>query len=123
MDANQLKRLQVSRKELLKKKQDIESRIKITGDRLTELRTENKQIDSDLMRLVNKQRGNDILVTEHALVRLMERVYMLPIKEKEQELKDMLRPMIDFNRSGKFPIGNGCRAVVKDGIVITIEPA
>lgn len=123
MDANQLKRLQTSRKELLKKKQDVEGKIKITTNRLSELKEENKEIDSALAQLVKKEKGNDILVTEHALVRLMERVYMLPIKEKEQELKDLLRPMINFNRNGKFPIGSGHRAVVKDGIVITIEPA
>lgn len=123
MDSNQLKRIQTSRKELLKRKKELQDKIRISSDYLVSLRGKDKEIDSALADLEKKEKGNDILVTEHALVRLMERVYLLPIWEKEQELKNLLRPMINFNRNGKFPIGNGCRAVVKDGIVITIEPA
>ena len=80
-----------------------------------------KQIRHSLSRL-----SQSPVVTEHAILRYLERVKDIDIKSIEQEmLNEMTIP--DLNKFGigaaKIPIANqkGYRFVVKDKTIITIE--
>lgn len=61
-------------------------------------------------------------ITEHALLRLCERKFGIPMDKVEQQLKELLEPMLKNVVSGKFPIGDGLRAVITEKRLITIEP-
>lgn len=60
-------------------------------------------------------------VSEHALIRYMERHYNINFEEiKKEILTDILTAQIDSLISGKFSIHAGLTAVVKNKTVITI---
>ncbi len=63
------------------------------------------------------------IVTEHAMLRFLERVYGIDLNQiKETILTQGLVMAVNQFKSGKFPIeGYECRAVVKDRTIITIE--
>lgn len=65
--------------------------------------------------------NKDLKVTEHAIIRYLERVKGLDIEEIEKEiLTDSLRNMVtNLGNTGTFP-GNGFNLLIKDGTVITI---
>jgi predicted nucleic acid-binding Zn-ribbon protein len=64
----------------------------------------------------------DIVVSEHAMLRYLERAHGIdPDELKQHILTSQVRTMINGMASGKFPLGNGMRAVVKDRVIITIE--
>lgn len=121
MQANELKRIRTTKQNLINRKKELDKLIHANSERLKELRSEVKELDNQITNLSRKESGTDIVITEHALIRFFERVCMLPVREKEQELKDKIRPFVNFNRTGKFPIYDKYRAVVRDGVVITIE--
>jgi hypothetical protein len=60
-------------------------------------------------------------VTEHAIIRYLERVKGLDIEEIEKEiLTDSLKDMVtNLGNTGTFP-GNGFRILMKDGTITTI---
>jgi hypothetical protein len=55
--------------------------------------------------------------SDHATVRLLERKYKLPINE---EVNLVLSKLGNNLPDGRYPIGNGCRAVIRENTVITI---
>lgn len=61
-------------------------------------------------------------VSEHAILRYLERVLGLDMEEvKESILPPASRQLVEHYRSGKFPTGEeGVHAVVKNGVVVTI---
>ena len=67
----------------------------------------------------------DIVVTEHALLRYIERAYGIDLGEIK---KEMLQPetvkFINEFKTGKIPAGadSEIRLIVKDRVVITVEP-
>lgn len=64
----------------------------------------------------------DIVVTEHALLRYIERAYGIDLGEiKERMLPPATISLINQFRSGKIP-SDDVRLVVKDRVVITVEP-
>jgi hypothetical protein len=65
------------------------------------------------------------IITEHALLRFLERVYGIDLqKAREAMVGDGLAAMIQEFKSGRFPIdGYDCFAVVKDRSIVTVEMA
>lgn len=61
-------------------------------------------------------------VTDHAIVRYMERCMGIDIDAVKRELlADGRENMIKKLRSGKFPMGNGAKLVVVEGNVVTVS--
>ena len=66
----------------------------------------------------------DPLVSEHALLRYLERAKGIDIEQLRAEvLTPELVAMIKTIKSGKVPMPGGLRAIVKNSVVVTIEPA
>ena len=61
-----------------------------------------------------------IVVSEHALLRFVERVGGYDLNAISEAIAKEIEPMVKSIGSGKFPIANGFRAVVKDKVVVTI---
>ena len=65
--------------------------------------------------------GNKIIVSEHAILRYLERTMELDIKAVEKEiLTDETLKQYRTLGNGKYPVANGCKAIIKDNVVITI---
>ena len=66
--------------------------------------------------------SEEVVVTEHAMLRYLERALNIDLNGvKKAILTDALLASIAVCRSGKFPIAQGIKAVVKNNVVITIE--
>jgi hypothetical protein len=65
----------------------------------------------------------DPTVTDHAMIRYIERVMGIDMEAlKARILTPETRAFIDQFGSGKFPVAPGYRLVVKNRVVITVEP-
>jgi hypothetical protein len=61
-----------------------------------------------------------IIVTDHAIVRYLERIAGVDIEGLREEIKKETELAGGVLGNGKFMIGGGFRAVVSDGRVVTI---
>ena len=67
-------------------------------------------------------RNTDIIVSDHALLRYIERVYECNVDElREQMLSGNVKHLIQSMGTGKYPIEGG-RLVVRDNTVVTVLP-
>lgn len=67
-------------------------------------------------------RNKEPIITEHALLRYIERVYSINLEDvKNSILSPQTRKAIQVIGSGKFPLDVGGRAVVKGNTIVTIE--
>lgn len=83
---------------------------------------EKKKLISDLEKIINDLNNKkELKVSEHAILRYLERVKGINIGEIEKEiLSENVRKMVDvLGGSGKFP-NNGYQVVLKDYIVTTV---
>lgn len=69
-----------------------------------------------------EEAAEGLIVTEHAMLRYIERVFGIDLKELEGRiLTSRLLEQVSQLGSGKFPIDDGVKAVVKGNKVVTIE--
>jgi hypothetical protein len=74
---------------------------------------------------VNALRKGRVGVTQHALIRFLERVKGVDLEEAINEMvPDTLESQMEVvGYNGKFPGPPGFQIVVKDGVVITVIPS
>lgn len=116
-DASELKNLQVTLNTIDQELQSAHAKMGILKTDINNL----KQARESTVNKLSKHRG--LQITEHALLRLCERKFGIPMDKVEEGLKAILEPMLVNVVSGKFPIGDGLRAVINQKKLITIEPA
>jgi len=82
-------------------------------------RNELKALNSELEKM-----QQEISVSEHALLRYLERKYNLDFDEIINEiLLPPLRSQIESLGSGTYPLNRSLRAVVKNKVVVTVTAA
>ena len=65
--------------------------------------------------------GNKIIVSEHAMLRYIERVLGINLKEIEKcILTDEVKKQYKIVGNGRFPINDEFRALIRDNVVVTI---
>ena len=65
--------------------------------------------------------GNKIIVSEHAMLRYIERVLGINLKEIEKcILTDEVKEQYKIVGNGRFPINDEFRALIRDNVVVTI---
>lgn len=65
--------------------------------------------------------GNKIIVSEHAMLRYIERVLGIDLKEIERHiLTDEVKEQYKIVGNGRFPINDEFRALIRDNVVVTI---
>lgn len=80
-----------------------------------------RKLVADLKHKIERFEGKMPIITEHALLRYFERVLEYNLDSIAKGLlTDDAMAMISEMPNGKIP-SVGCRLVVKDGIVVTIE--
>jgi archaellum component FlaC len=69
-----------------------------------------------------KEESNDVIVTEHAILRYVERCMGFNLDQIRNEiLTDSLKASIKAMGNGKYPVADGCKAIVKNNTIITIS--
>ena len=80
-----------------------------------------KSLKSQIDALKSPEKG-DLMVSEHAIVRYLERAMGFNIKDLENHIVDQdTRLMIKKMGSGNYPIQEGLKAVVKNNVVVTVR--
>jgi len=94
-----------------------------------EFKVINKKTDATLQRLtgINKQiknlkaKSKDLIVSEHAIIRYLERAMGLDIEQVKKEiLTEEVSAQHKALGSGKYPTTGDCKAVIKDGTVVSV---
>lgn len=77
---------------------------------------------TEKIKTLSQGAGNEIIISEHAILRYIERVLQIPLEEIEQKIvSSTLKEQIKMLGDGSYPLENGkYRIVVKDNIVVTI---
>ena len=118
----EMKRLQTRLKDLQDELKQAEQERSVADQKTRTLRGKIKGVEKSIQRLTQKE----IVVTEHAMLRYIERVLKLDLEEvRKRILSPKVRGYIDELGSGKFPQNgeetNKYRVVVKNRVVTTIE--
>ena len=74
----------------------------------------------DKISAIKEDKG--ITVSEHAILRYLERVKLIDLKAIEEEIiTEKLKSAVSIlGGNGKYPL-NGCRAILKNNTIVTIE--
>ena len=106
---------------LIKQKSEIDlirRERQLINERLSVAERNLKNTEEELKKL---KTGNKIIVSEHAVLRYLERTMELDLKAVENEI--LSKEVVSQYRTlgnGKYPVSNGCKAVIKDNVVLTI---
>jgi len=114
--AQSLKELQSRKNKLLVKKKSVEKE-------QNDLRKEHNRLKDQLNHInsqIKKMQKKDVTVSEHAILRYLERTMGLNIEEiKRKILTDKAKLAIATLGNGKIPSGD-CTLVVKDNTVVSV---
>lgn len=106
---------------LVKQKSEIDlikRERQLIDERLSTAERNLRKTEDELKKL---KTGNKIIVSEHAVLRYLERTMELDLKAVENEiLTDETVRQYRTLGNGKYPVSNGCKAVIKDNVVLTI---
>lgn len=106
---------------LIKQKSEIDlirRERQLINERLSVAERNLKNTEEELKKL---KTGNKIIVSEHAVLRYLERTMELDLKAVENEiLSEEVVSQYKTLGNGKYPVSNGCKAVIKDNVVLTI---
>lgn len=106
---------------LIKQKSEIDlikRERQLINERLSVAERNLRNTEEELKKL---KTGNKIIVSEHAVLRYLERTMELDLKAVENEI--LTEETVKQYRTlgnGKYPVSNGCKAVIKDNVVLTI---
>ena len=120
----------------LEKSQEIkglESQLKILSGRAKAKKEEFISAQKEYNQMVNSekqlkdkiealQKPKELRVTEHAILRYLERVNKIDLKEIEKAIltPELIKMTEVLGKNGKFPI-NDFNIVIRDGSVVTVE--
>lgn len=102
----------------------FESEEKILQTQQVELKKQLQDRQSKIQSLktrINNARQKDVEISEHAILRYLERVTGLPMDTiKEAILPENVRDLVKMTGNGKYPVGSHT-VVVKGNSVVTVE--
>ena len=88
---------------------------------LEEIPVEEAELKEMKKELNELKKNKKMIVSEHAILRYLERTLGLDLKVIENEiLTDDVVKQYKVLGNGKYPMGNGYKAVIKDNVVLTI---
>lgn len=119
MNSNTLKKYQTQLKKL-KSKQDV------VGAELADCQQRYNQIKTEILETQTKikelSRNNQLIVSEHATIRVLERMFEINLSEINQQIINELLPVYTKVGDGTIPVECiGLRAVIKNGVVVTVK--
>lgn len=117
MNPSELKQLQSRRSTALAALQELKKE-----QRALSVRTQTlvKYLDETNAQL--EAATQDVVVSEHAVLRYLERVDGVEIDAIAKRIADAVRPIVAKIGDGDIPLGNGVRAIVRNKCVVTVKP-
>lgn len=117
-EKEELKRLQSLRTKQKAEIDLIKREQSLINERLETANRGLKKIDDELSKVKNNGR---IIVSEHAVLRYIERNLGIDVKEIESQIiTESVIEQYKILGNGKYPIGDGLKAVIKDNVVLTV---
>lgn len=117
-DGHQLKHLQTRKAKLEAELIQLNKNLKLANEEYCKCKNQLKSIHYQISNFV---KSDELIVTEHAVLRFIERKYKLDIKEIEKQIiNDKVKSQILVLGNGKYPIGEGLKIVVKNNSVVTV---
>ena len=115
----EIKGLESQLKIIIGKKEAKKVEVSQTQKALSDLLKSEKQIQ-DRISQIKEDKG--ITVSEHAILRYLERVKGFNLKEIEEEIitEELKSNVAILGGNGKYPLNN-CKAVMKNFTIVTIE--
>lgn len=96
-----------------------ERELKLIQDEFKTKQEHLKKMNLELEEL--KKSSSELIVSEHALLRYLERVYKLDLQKLSQEIVPLsLRATIDMLGNGEYHTDDGYSIKVHDNVVVTI---
>jgi len=118
----------IKKTQMLKQLQSRKAKLEVSAKELEKEAKEKQQehskainqLKSLYIQITNLQ-NSEIIVSEHAIIRYMERAMGLDIKQISDKILTSDNILLIENMGdGKYPIGEGLRAVVKNNTVVSI---
>lgn len=107
----------------LKRKCEAEVNVlKIDSDNIkNEIKQKEKYLAGINKQIKEINSKSDLIISEHAIIRYLERVLDIDINKLESELiPDKVRKQIAILGNGTYSIGDSHKIVVKDNTIITV---
>ena len=111
----------------------LESQLKILSGKLKAKKEEVSQIQKEYSKMIASEKSlkdkilnltapKGLRVTEHAILRYLERVNNIDLSEIEKLIitPELTKMTEVLGENGKFPI-NGFNVVIRDGSIVTVE--
>lgn len=119
MNTHDLKAMQVQLAKLEAEHRILSDEVKEKQKQFSHLKS---RIDELKNRISSAQDKNSMpIISEHAMLRLLERVYGFDLDElKKKVLTDSVVSIIKFGKSGEVPLPVGGRAVYKNNVIVSI---
>lgn len=119
VNSNTLKKYQTQLKKL-KSKQDV------IGAELADCQQRYNQIKTEILETQTKinelSHNNQLIVSEHATIRVLERVFNINLDEINQQIIDDVLPIYTKLGDGIIPVKCiDMRAVIKNGVIVTVK--
>lgn len=106
--------------ELVKKQRQLQKEIATIDKQARKLRSDRQELKDEIKKIALELEG--IKVSDHAVVRYMERVQGLNLDPIREKIVDAIQPMVDvLGSNGNFPVGDDRQAVLKDKVIVTIK--
>ena len=109
-------------------KMSLELRIIMNGEKET-VKQKNKyileicdKIDSlkQQKSMIQSKVGKEVTVSDHALLRYIQRIYEIDTDEIEAKIRNKINPWFQQVGDGTYKVDNGIKMVVKNGNVLTV---
>ncbi|MDD3466205.1 MAG: hypothetical protein PHE67_03570 [Campylobacterales bacterium] len=116
---SELKKLQTLKSKLEQELSDIKRQKLMLGEQTTLVSNQLQRVENDIKKLV-ASRGDGLIVSEHAMLRYIERV--VGINPEEIKAKIATPSLIGITKtlgSGTYPI-DGFKVKVVDGVIVTV---
>lgn len=114
----ELKALQTKLGSINEQINTVKNELKVVNQSLVDLEKSRQSVQNE----INKLKVKELIVSEHALLRYLERTFGVDLEEiKRQILTEEMKGRIDSFGNGKFPHPDGYKLVVKDRVVVTVE--
>jgi hypothetical protein len=119
MIENNLKSLQTQLKKLESEKQELRKVVSET----TKLISQKDAKINEIKKLIQKQSEKETIISEHAILRYLERVEGIDLETIKQKIltSDIKNHMKVLGNNGKYKIDSTFYVVIKDNVVVTIE--
>ena len=118
MNAHEIKQLQVRLTKAKAKRDTARAEFEMSREAFKCAQLAVESLETQLNRATT-----DLIITEHALLRFIERSMDLTLGSIEENIREKVAEHAKFLGDGRYPLGGDLCAVVRDNRVVTIEYA